>query len=73
MNTPDLPASWTAICDCSLCERVHREWCIRFRMPAVNFLTDEVGPQMLGLMVNTDRAAFEALVRDLIASVVSRQ
>jgi len=69
--------AWTSDCDCSRCrdmlQRVHREWVCRFRMPAVDFLTEEFGLERVARMMANERDAFEAAVRDMIAGVVSRQ
>jgi hypothetical protein len=53
--------------------KIHREWVMRFRMPAVDFLTEELGHHRIAVLMNTQRPAFEKLVADLIASVVARQ
>lgn len=65
--------SWSALLPGPLGEQVHRQWVMRFRMPAVDFLTDEFDATYVADMMNNNREDFEMLVAALIAGVLRCQ
>lgn len=64
--------NWSDVLAGPLGDMIHREWVVRFRMPAVDFLTEELGTAGVAVMMNNRREDFESLVADLIVSVVTR-
>jgi hypothetical protein len=56
----------------TLSEIVEREFVRQHRCPAVDALTDRVGPAMVALMFNVNRGRFEEIVAAMCAREIAR-